>query len=187
MSFADVMKSEKNGRRRDSVTLCFNSDLDQQYRELEVKLEDAIADEARVAGDEDRRSGRRVAEKPLSHQLAAQVAALREDNPEAFHEFVLQALPRSEWVALRAKHAPRDSHKDEDGGAFNSETFPPAAVRASLVDPEPTEDVIAWLDENLTSGDWNRLGILCWALNEGTREAPKAGLALSILSGNATD
>ena len=46
---------------------------------------------------------------------------------------------------------------------------------------------IAWLDENLTSGDWNRLGILCWALNEGTREAPKAGLALSILSGNASD
>lgn len=186
MSFDDVMKSDKNGRRRESVTLCFNSDLDREYRELEVELEDAIATEARVASDDGARSPRRVAEKPRSHTLAQQMADLRNDNPESFHEFVVQALPRAEWVALRAKHPPRDSHKDEDGGAFNSDTFPPAAVRASLVEPEPTEDVLAWLDENLTSGDWNALGILCWALNEGTREAPKADRVSSILSGNAT-
>lgn len=186
MSFDDVMESDQNGRRRDSVTLCFNSDLDREYRELEIQLEDAATVEARAAGDEGARSSRRVAEKPQSHQIAEQIVALREDNPAAFHEFVLQALPRAEWVALRAQHAPRDSHKDEDGGAFNSDTFPPAAAKASLVDPEPRDDVLAWLDDNMTSGDWNRLGIMCWALNEGSREAPKAERALSILSGSAT-
>jgi hypothetical protein len=185
MSFADVMKAEKNGRRRGSVTLCFNSDLDREYRELEVELEDAVAAEARAASDETKTSGRRVAEKPRSHQIAAQMKELREVNADAFYEVSVQALPRAEWLQLRAQHPPRDSHKDEDGGAFNSETFPPAAAAASLIDPEPTEDVLAWLEANLTSGDWNMLGILCWGLNEGTREAPKEDRASSILSGNA--
>ena len=185
MSFADVMKAADNGRRKGSTTLCFNSDLDREYRELEVELEDAIADEARAASDESRSTGRRVAQKPRSHEVAAAMKAVREDNPHAFHDVVLQALPRAEWLALRAKHPPRDSHKDVDGGVFNSETFPPAAVGACLVDPEPSDDVLAWLSENLTSGDWDRLGVLAWALNEGSREATKLDRALSILSGNA--
>jgi hypothetical protein len=187
MSFDDVMKADSNGPRTGSVTLCFNSDLDTEYRDLEVRLRDAIADEARVAGDDERRSNRRVAEKPLSVQIAAQMKAIREDNPQAFYEVVCKALPRAEWMKLRGQHPPRDSHKDIDGDAFNSDTFPPAAAAACMVDPDPTEDVLSWLEENLTAGDWNTLAILCYGLNEGTREAPKADLALSILAGNATD
>lgn len=186
MSFADVMKAEKNGRRRGSVTLCFNSELDREYRELEVELEDAVAAEARAASDETKTSGRRVAEKPRSHQIATAMKAIREDNADAFYEFVLQAMPRSEWLALRGQHPPRDTHKDIDGDAFDSESFPPAAARACMIDPEPTEDALAWLEDNLTAGDWERLGMLAWSLNEGTREAPKVERALSILSGSET-
>ena len=125
MSFADVMKADSNGPRTGSVTLCFNSALDREYRELEVELEDALADEARVAKDDGAKSNRRVAEKPKSVQIATQMKALREDNPQAFYEVVCKALPRAEWLALRAKYPPRDDHKDEDGGAFNSDTGTP--------------------------------------------------------------
>ena len=136
---------------------------------------------------DDKPSGRRVAEKPKSHQIATQMKAIREDNPQAFYEVRCKALPRPEWMRLRGQHPPRDSHKDIDGDAFNSDTFPPAAAAACLVDPVPTEDVLSWLEENLTAGDWNTLAILCYGLNEGTREAPKADRALSILAGSATD
>lgn len=185
MSFDDVMKAADNGPRTDSVTLCFNSDLDREYRELEVELVDAERAEARAAG-EDGKTNRRVAEKPRSHQIAARIAAIREEHPTAFYEFVLRALPKPEWLKLRSDHPPRDSHKDEDAGMFNSDTFPQAAVEACLVDPEPTLERLEWLTANLTTGDWNRLSILAWSLNEGTREAPKAERALAILSGNAT-
>lgn len=185
MSFADVMKNEANGRRRESVTLCFNSEIDRTYRELEVELRDALAAESRPS-DDDRRPNRRAAEKNPSYYIAEKMAALREEHAAAFHEFVCEAKPRAEWLALRSAHSPRDGHP-EDGGVFNSDTFPPAAVAACLVDPEPTPDVIGWLEENLTSGDWDALGVLCWAINEGNREAPKAERVSSILAGTANE
>ena len=184
MSFAGVMKSDKNGRRKQTVTLCFSSEVDSEYRDLEVELGDALSVEAAVSSSEDRRTNRRVAEKPKSFQIAERMKALREDNADAFYDIVLQALPRAEWLALRGQYPPRDDVK-ADAGYFNSESFPPAAVRASLMDPEPTEDVLAWLDENLTSGDWERLAFAAWNLNEGSREAPKLDQVSSILSGNA--
>lgn len=185
-SFEDVKKNPNVGRRNDSVTLCFDSDLDREYRELEVELEDAMRAEAKAAADEGK-SNRRVAEKPRSHVISQQMADLREQNADSFYEFKVQALPRPEWNALRAKHPPRDTHKDEDGGAFDSDTFPPAAVAASLIDPEPSEENLAWMTEYCTAGDWNRLGLLCWGLNEGTRAAPKAVPVSSTQGGSETE
>lgn len=184
MSFADVMKSDKNGRRKQTVTLCFSSDVDSEYRDLEVELDDALSAEAAISSSEEKRTNRRVAEKPQSFQIAERMKALREQNADAFYDVVLQALPRAEWLKLRSAHPPRDDEK-ADAGYFHAENFPPAAVKASMVDPEPTEDVIAWLEENLTSGDWERLALTAWTLNEGSREAPKLDRVSSILSGNA--
>lgn len=186
MPFADVMKSDKTGRRKHTITLCFSSEVDAQYRDLEVELGDALSAEAAVSASEDKKSNRRLGEGAKSVQIAQAMKDIRTDNADAFYDVVVQALPRVEWLALRGQHSPRDD-KESDGGAFNSETFPPAAVEASLVDPEPTEDVISWLHDNLTSGDWDRLAAAIWFLNEGSREAPKLDRALSILNGNASE
>ena len=74
-----------------------------------------------------------------------------------------------------------------DGAGSVERLTTPEGVRAHVPeDWSPTEDVLAWLDENLTAGDWERLGMVAWFLNEGTREAPKVDRALSILSGSET-
>lgn len=184
MSFSEVMKSTKNGRRTHTVTICFSSEVDAEYRDLEVQLNDALAAEAE--GSEAPRAGRRVAEGLQSVSIAEKMKALRDDNAASFYDLVLQALPREGdggWLKLRSDHPPRDN-EDADAGAFNSKTFPAPAVKASLLDPEPNDDVLAYLDENLTSGDWDRLAAAVWFLNEGSRQAPKLDQVSQILSGS---
>lgn len=184
-SFADVMASKNNGRRTAMVDVCFSPVIAREFSELAVELEEAerVAEAAKRA---DKPAGnRRLGASPTSQTIATKMAALVDANPDAFFELKMQALPRAEWIALRNQHAPRDG-VDADGGLFNSDTFAPAAVEACLVDPEPTPEALAFLDESLTNGEWERLTLIAWGLNEGSREAPKLDRALSILNGNAT-
>lgn len=188
-SFADVMASPSNGRRTATTRVCFSPDINQQYAELAVRLEDALESEQRTPRHPDDKkvdtTRRLVATEPESTKIAQQMADLVENNPTAFYEVKLEQATRPEWLALRAQHAPRDGVV-ADRGAFNADTFPPAAVRLSLVDPEPTDEVMAFLTANLSSGEWERLTGAVWDLNEGAREVPDPKALMSLIrSGNA--
>jgi hypothetical protein len=180
-SFADVMASKNNGRRRATARVCFSPDIETRYRELEAELEDAYS--AEQARDPDKPSGRRLAEEPRSVQIAKQMADLIADNAESFYELVFEQARRHDWLQIRTAHPPRDGNVN-DGGLFNHETFPPEAIRLCLVDPEPTDETMEFLEENLSNGEWERLSVTVWMLNEGSREAPKSRLASSILNGS---
>lgn len=180
-TFADVMASQKNGRRRVTSRVCFSPDIDQQYREMEAELEEAYS--AEQGRDPEKPSGRRLAEEPKSHQIAKAMADLIAENADAFYELVFEQARRHDWLRLRTTHAPRDDNPN-DGGLFNSDTFGPAAIELCMVDPEPTDETMKFLEENLSNGEWERLALTVWSLNEGAREAPKSQLASSILNGS---
>lgn len=176
-SFADVMSNKSNGRRRSKVLVCFSPDLAEEYQALLIEAGAAQREEDRRRAD-GKPVTRRAADDPEStkkYKAAGELVRLHED---AFHEFELEQLRREDWLRLRAAHAPRDK-SEEDEGRYNRETFPRAAVTAALLDPEPTDEVLAYLDENLSSGEWNRLGAEVWNLNEGMRHLPKAPELLS--------
>lgn len=174
-SFADVMKSEKNGRRRGSRLVCFHETLAEEYRELGAQLTLALNAEGASKDDPQRKSMRRLSEGVASADLIKKIDDLIADNPDAFYEVQYQQLRRDEWRRLRTAHAPRDDVREDKGLPFNSDTFPRAVVAASLTDPEPTEEVLAWLDDVMSAGEWQGLASALWDVNEGERPSPKAG------------
>lgn len=188
VDFAAVMAAKTNGRRRSHTQVCFSSELDSEFEQLGFELRDALAIEQAASGPKDPdkvNTKRRLAGDELASKVIAQkMASLMEANPEAFYELEFEALERDGWLALRDQHPPRDGNTD-DQGMFNSATFGPAAIEACLVDPEPSAEVMAFFASKLSTGEWERLSMLVWSLNEGGREAPKLDLALSILNGNA--
>lgn len=183
--FDAAMRSAKNGRRKMAHTLCLSPDLDDEYRRLNEELLEAVGIERRAKESDRPTTGRRMAEKTRSTEIAEQMAALIEDNPESFIEVTLEQAKRSDWLKVRAAHPPRDN-VPMDGGLFNYESFPPAAARLCLVDPEPTDERMTFLDEVLSNGEWEQLAMKVWTLNEGARDVPFSALASSILAGNAS-
>lgn len=196
------MASAKNARRVATTRVCFSPDINQKYTELNLALDAALEAEevakeaAKIAARPRKGDGpdttRRLAPPPsveapdssVSTGIAEQMKVLIEENTDAFYDVKLQALPDVEWMQLRSQHPPRDGNTD-DQGVFNNDTFGQPAVFACLLDPEPTDEVKAFLADRLTHGEWERLTLLVWGLNEGTREVPKLDRALSILNGNA--
>lgn len=176
-SFADVMKAETNGRRRGSRLLCFGATLSDEFRELGAQLTLALNAEGAPKDDPQRKPMRRLSEGVGSTEIMAKIDALIADNPDAFYEAQYEQLRRDEWRKLRAAHAPRDDERADRGLPFNSDTFPRAVVAASLIDPEPTEDVLNWLDDVMSAGEWQAFASVLWEHNEGERPAPKAGSA----------
>lgn len=188
VDFAAVMAAKTNGRRKAHTQVCFSSELIDEFEGLAIELQDAIGIEQAAAAPKDpdkvNTKKRLVADEPASKVIAQKMAALMEANPEAFYELEFEALERAEWLGLRAQHPPRDGNVD-DQGMFNNETFGPAAIEACLIDPEPSAEVMAFFASKLSTGEWERLSMLVWSLNEGGREAPKLDQALSILNGSA--
>lgn len=177
-SFAEVMKAAGNGRRRASQFVCLSPDLADRYTDLQAQFESAIEREAAPPQDGAINTGRRLSGNvgPSSNDLQDQMATLIAENPTAFYELQFEQKTRDEWLALRSQHSPRDG-VEEDAGLFNSETFPVESVRASLVDPEPTDEVMDFLSETLSFGEWDRIATTIWFLNEGARQVPKSALA----------
>lgn len=127
--------------------------------------------------------------------LNAQIDDLAAKNPKAFYDVVVKTLPEDEWDQLRAEHpatAETLSVLDPRGadgftGGVDFESFRVPAVIAALVDPEPTEKVIAYLKKNLSKGEWKTLAILVFNMNESSRPVPKSRLATSTTDGSESD
>lgn len=190
-SFADVMASAKNGRRRITERVCFSADLAEEYQALTLEFVEAKSkeDKRAAAADPDRPSGTgRVGGKPESVKILKKLAALVDGNSESFYDVEFEQARDADWRVFRAKHPPRDDNA-VDNGYFNADTFPRAAVAEFMVDPEPTDEVLAFFDENLSHGEWDRLGRIVWELNEGVRSVPKAeaDMISLLLRGSETE
>lgn len=164
----------------DRVPVCTRSDLVVQWQRLGQELAAAKlknAADPRLAGGD-------------TADIVRQMEALRAEVEASTVEFVLRALPRKQWHDLVEAHPPR---KNDDGDVrmeVNRETFLPALVQASTVEPKLRDETWQQLLDPasglLSEQQWRQLWRACWNLNVRELDVPfsVAGLLTSPVSGS---
>ncbi len=187
-SFADIMAAADSGRPTKTVQVCFSTDLHDRYTALDNELAEALEAERqqkeRAAAPEGKASGQRMVSHRRSKAVEDEMQALIDDNPHAFYDVKIQAARHSEWVQAKAEHPPISDIRNDSLGV-HWDSFLPVAIRMCMVDPEPTDEVLTFLGESMTTGEWDRLGLVAFQLSEGVRETPKSRSLTSIPNGSA--
>jgi hypothetical protein len=151
-SFKAMLAEAKLPER--TVQICLRGDLVADHEAAERELEQAQRNPANsLAG-----SG--------AAEIAERIEALELEMREHTYDFRLRALPRHTFRALQVGHPPRDGEKQDAGFGVNAETFFPALIRATVVDPEL--DDAEWtdlLDTRLTDYQFQELALGAWMLN----------------------
>lgn len=170
----------------DRVPVCTRADLVAEWKRLAQELTEAKAQDLadpRLAGG-------------ATAALVERLEGLRGQVEASTVEFWLRALPRKRWSELADAHPPRKDggkvHPEDEALGVNRETFLPALVRASTVEPKLRDETWqALLDgegELLGEQQWRRLWRACWALNMTQVDVPfsVAGLLTSPASGSGS-
>lgn len=141
-----MIEALKNAKLPESVVpVCLDASAIEAYREAELEARRAASDS--------------LAGKPeVPAELAERVEA-------STIRFTLRALPRRQWTDLVKNHPPRKDHREDRQVGFNEETLYEALVRACIVDPVPSDEEWAQIDEVLTEGEWIRLVQTAQGLN----------------------
>lgn len=149
-------------------------DLVAQHTALDARLQEAIADDARLNRD------------PLAHDIAAEIVALEAEMDAARRPFKFRAVGQRKWADLLAANPPTAAQrKDNPRLDHNPVTFPIAAIAASCVDPVLTEAQVYLFEERLDVAQWALLLGACFEANMGAGNLPKSGLAGAIAHTNA--
>lgn len=162
-SFAAMLADAKLPEK--TVPVCLRGDLVADFEAADRELEQAQKKPASsLAG-----SGTGV--------LVERLESLEAEMAGHTYVFRLRAMPRHVWRELMAAHPPR---KGEDGelvmedrltGANRLTVFEPL-VRASIVDPELTDEQFADLIGKLTDRQFEDLTSAAWDLNQGSVDIP---------------
>jgi len=95
--------------------------------------------------------------------LLARKRELQEQMRDESQVFTFQGIGDKNWSDLLAAHAPREGKEDEEN--FNPETFAPALLAASSVEPKMTEDQVKRLFDNFTLTQRNTLFAAAYSAN----------------------
>lgn len=188
-SFADVMASDKVGPSRVTEWVCFSPTLSAEWSALQLEyVQEKENEQARAAVRDPEKptpSGR-LADKSKSVKILQKMETLLNDNDDVFYEVVFERADPKEWARLKIAHPPRDEVA-ADAGLYNVESFGQPAVALCMVDPEPDPEKLAFFQNTLTSGEWQRLARIVWNLNEGVRSVPKVEWISLLLGGSQTE
>jgi hypothetical protein len=103
-----------------------------------------------------------------SEALEDALDQLDEQIREAEVTFVFRGIGRGRWRKLLADHPPTDEDK-AIGSEFNSETFPFAAMAASIVEPSLSEaDLLSLNEDALAEVDFQEIWLACLIANLGS-------------------
>lgn len=136
------------------VKLCLRGDLVALVDRLEADLREAEARDAHTNAPDEAPAVRRELAKAKADVVANTTT------------FVFHAIGERGWSDLMAKHPPERKNPDHEGFGFHPETFPPAAIAASLhqiisgdgtVTEGATEAQVRTLQSRLGKGQWERL------------------------------
>jgi hypothetical protein len=124
--------------------------------------------------------------------LAAQVRELEERASESEMTFTFEGLGRGRYARMLADHPPTKEQKAELGAEliYNPETFPPALLAASCVEPpELASNLPEWTDihENRSPGIVTRLWRACQQAHQGVADVPKSLLVSAVLGRQNSD
>lgn len=112
---------------------------------------------------------------PTAPAIAAEIRDLEVAIEEAGTEFTFKSIGRRRWQNLIAAHPPTDADKAQDRTAeINGRTFPIAAVAASCVDPEMSDEQAEELAEHLNNSQWEQLFQAALDVNVGRIAVPKS-------------
>lgn len=158
--------------RTKTVRVCLRGDLAEQHERLEDELAEA------------RRRDEQTNEPNQAPAIARQIAALEADIKEQSVDFTFQAIGKTAWSDLLAKHPPTKAQK-ELRLDHNPETFSTAAIAASLVDPgDVTLEQVEQLAEHLSLGQWRRIWEACIAANVDGDDPGESSAASLLLRGS---
>lgn len=156
---------------QDEVRLCLDGRLNLEQSRLLSSLDAAQAYD-RLHNEPD-----------TAPAVARELGELQDRIHAAEQTFVLQALPGPDWRDLEAAHPPTEDQA-KVRMPHNPETFWPAVIAASIVDPAGwTPAKVESLAGLLNGGQWQRLTEAAWALNKGAGTSPLSQAALKLLQG----
>lgn len=169
--WADIKRAHRNSRHE--VTLVMDTASVVEAQRLAAQLEQAPE-----------------GEQPT---LARRVRALEDTAADSAVTFVFEGLGRSRYDLLVAEHPATDEQAaavpEGQTLRWNPETFPPALLAASCVEPaDIAGDVEEWAEihRDWSAGQNARLWGACLAANAGVNEAPKSQAASDVLGRFAT-
>lgn len=183
----------------DTVEICLRADLVAEHERLDRELQERLEQPLQKLGGDPRRA-----------ELAAQIVAIEEQMRESTITIRLRAIPKRRWRQLVMEHPPR---LDEDGTRIpadfrgvNSDTFYDPMIRASVVEPELTDEQWTHLlghtapeaealeaagkggeveDGVLTSRQHDRLFAAAWDLNRDDVVIPFSSAASQLIPNSA--
>lgn len=180
MEFDDVLTAAKPHQR--TVTLVMDGALEDERTRLEDKLS--------KAEDGDKRA-ETVDYQPQAPAIARQILDLQKRAKESKVEFTFQSIGRRAWSDLVAKHPATKAQidlaqeLDREPLDYDIDTFPIAAMAASLVDPKGVnEDKLRRLEERLSEGQWRRLWVACLGANLGHGDVGESVAAFAVVKGS---
>jgi hypothetical protein len=159
-----------------TVEICLRGDLQADFEELERQLAAAAErpDDGRIVGNIDVR------------RIADQMQELRAEMAGAMQVFRLRAFKRGRWTALLAEHPAEAS--DERGYGYNPETFAPAAVIASVIEPAAiSEETWEKLFDSITDSQFNQLYNAAQILNQRPVSVPFSKAASVLTRGSDSE
>lgn len=156
--------------REVSARVLLRQDLAERHAALEREL-------GRVAA-EDLRENR----EPLALGVAQEIEALEAEMEACKRTFTFRSIGHRKWADLIAKHPPTRAQLAANSRLdHNPERFPCAAIAATCVSPEMTEEQAFELEGHLTLAQWSILWVSCLEANTGGGDSPKSQAAGAIL------
>lgn len=166
-----------------AVPICMRGDL--------VAAKDAAVDALREARQRDPSPNLGDDAAATQAELAQRIRDLEEQCAQAVVTFRFRALPRKQRSDLQAEHPPTEDQQQQarDEGltaSWNPDTFPPALVAASCVEPAGiTVEAAQRAYETWAEGQWAPLWRACTAANFGGADpGPKSAIASAVLRGS---
>lgn len=153
------------------VRVCTRGDLVAELRRLEEQLVAAQRDDERL---------NRTAEAP---KIARRIAELEQEARSHEVELVVSSIGSTAWSNLMAAHPPTEAQRKQHPGLdHNPDTFPYAAIAASLGEADDTN--VRKLADKISGGQWARLWSACLAVNVGDVSVPFSVRASAVLRGS---
>lgn len=155
------------------VTVCLRGDLVAQIEDLDNQLHRTREEEQAASAP-----GKRMGGKSQSLQIAEQIEKLRTEMAESEVSFRLRALSKDRWRELKHEHeAGEDATGVNQRLGVDIDTLTPALLPMVTVDPEMDADDWRQLEQVVSGGDWQRLGVAAVMLHEMGVDIPKSALA----------
>jgi hypothetical protein len=174
-SWAQLKKLRRNTVK--SVRLTLRGDLLDEVELLEEHL--------RREQEKDEWENR----EPVAPKIAAQIQELEAEARESETVFKFEGLGQGEFAVLQAAHPATEEVRkklglpEDQSLEWNPETFPPALMAASCIEPlELKGNVEEWteIQQTWSNGQVNRLWGACLSANMMVAETPKSARASEI-------